>query len=619
MKILQVSKLLIVISMISVIFLQSIPVSGRDYSAPETITLPEGNDFATLELRDPWDMDAFTDVSLGFNSTGSDHYLKDFQVSDGVFSARTSSGFPSFHPLYPGNQTGMRFGKTGVVHPIDTSKYQCFSMAMYVDPGSLSYHNISWIEDLNITQGGLTYGMKTSTGIWRLYSYNLSTYPYQNGSTWNTKDWLGLRIKPIDQADKFFAVDWIRLTDCTAVNYTLDNLPTDTDSIWIGTGSPERLILVATGISESQFTLDVQGIQPGTYNLYVKNASGDNVQATEILVIEPAPIPSFTNPSPIIGADYATLAGNPWDMKDNQDIIGSHCTSYEFLNDILYVDTLSPSGLPSSCIGGGANEADPKLYLNTPIADDITQYRYLSFRHNIKGQWSRPIEGMILRLIWEMSGLAPRVCKYVSRQVSLDVGWQTYWVDLYDPYNGIPAEVGGVGSSACPDASSVKWKSQPGSLSQFRLDPNENVLSSTMHQEFDWIRLTKVPSVFQGVPFPIQVSMNKSPDRIQSITFYYTTDVNQPTQHPADGSMVVSKTPQADMNPAQDEALDKIFLPLVFNKYAPPIVLPPVENEIKFLWDTKSVAPGEYYVCAVTFDGYNQTTFCSHAPVQIKP
>jgi hypothetical protein len=83
--------------------------------------------------------------------------------------------------------------------------------------------------------------------------------------------------------------------------------------------------------------------------------------------------------------------------------------------------------------------------------------------------------------------------------------------------------------------------------------------------------------------------------------------------------MVVSKTPQADLNPAQGEALDEIFLPLVFNKYAPPFVLPPVENEIKFLWDTKSVTPGEYYICAVTFDGYNQTTFCSHAPVQVKP
>ena len=197
----------------------------------------------------------------------------------------------------------------------------------------------------------------------------------------------------------------------------------------------------------------------------------------------------------------------------------------------------------------------------------------------------------------------------------LDVGWQTYWVDLYDLWNGTPAEVGGLSASSCPK--NVHWSTQPGTLSQFRLDPNENILNFTFHQEFDWIRLTKVPSVYQGVDFPIQVSMNKSPTTISAITFYYTNDLNQPTQHLAQGTRKVEN--QETTNQPALAGTYQIFIPVVQNRYAPPIELPSVDNEILFQWDTSSVAPGEYYTCAVTSDGYNQTTFCSEAPVKILP
>jgi hypothetical protein len=139
-----------------------------------------------------------------------------------------------------------------------------------------------------------------------------------------------------------------------------------------------------------------------------------------------------------------------------------------------------------------------------------------------------------------------------------------------------------------------------------------------MHQEFDWIRLTKVPAVMQGANFPIQVSMNKSPDAIQSITFYYTTNVNHPKQNLAEGSIVVPEAAQ-DTRVQKLEAAHQVFLPVVNRNYAPPIELPPVENEIQFVWHTASVVPGEYHICAVSTDGYNMTTFCSEAPVKVLP
>jgi hypothetical protein len=224
---------------------------------------------------------------------------------------------------------------------------------------------------------------------------------------------------------------------------------------------------------------------------------------------------------------------------------------------------------------------------------------------------------MVIRWIWEMAGLAPAVCKYVSREIALDVDWVTYWVDLHDPWNGTPVEVGGTGSGACP--TNVQWKTQQGTLTQFRMDPNENVLNYTFHQEFDWIRLTKVPTVIQGLVFPIQVSMNKAPETIETITFYYTDDLSDPTQHLAQGGAPSQVQQTGGAQKLGPQAANQVFLPFVGKRYSPPITLPSVENEIRFDWKTNAVVPGEYYICAVTADGYNQTTFCSQAPVQVLP
>ncbi|MFN2303002.1 MAG: hypothetical protein ACK2TV_04645, partial [Anaerolineales bacterium] len=269
-----------------------------------------------------------------------------------------------------------------------------------------------------------------------------------------------------------------------------------------------------------------------------------------------------------------------------------------------------------ACLGG-EGEADSKIYLNTPVSGDISQYRYLSFRHKLDGSWSVAAKGMVIRFIWEMSELAPKACKYVSREIALDVVWKNYWVDLHNPRNGTPIEVGGLNASSCPWP--VQWKAQPGSLAQFRLDPNENTLITTMHQEFDWIRLTKVPSVMKGVPYTIQLSLNKLPSAIRSIVFYYTTDTKQPTQNLAKDSSVVENIIGEDVEIPMLEGAARIFIPAAMDKYTPPVELPQVENEIRFDWDTDSVAPGEYYICAVTKDDYNTTTFCSEAPVQVIP
>ena len=78
-------KILLVVFSIFNIGILSIPVAARDNAAPETVILREGNDFATLVLRDPWDIDSFSDISQGFNIFGTQYNLYDFQFGNGVF------------------------------------------------------------------------------------------------------------------------------------------------------------------------------------------------------------------------------------------------------------------------------------------------------------------------------------------------------------------------------------------------------------------------------------------------------------------------------------------------------------------------------------------------------
>lgn len=595
-------------------------------AAAQAETIGEGVDFATLELDDPWDMDSFYDISNWINHAGDANLLADIQVADGVFSARATGNYSEFYLLFPGYEPGLYEPNFGVLHPINSSEYACVYLTMKVDVDTNRdyYFNLGWVEDKTIDWGssawGRTYGNKIVPNQWVTYKIPLATWPYQAGDHWNSlPEWQGLRVTPIfDRPNTKFAVDWVRLTNCQPVNYTISGLSSGTYSLWLGAGNPERKIRYVESFSpnnKGQYTLDTQGIAAGHYNLYVKNSAN---QFTFIgqLNVDGAPIPVFTHPSPLTGEDYSTLAGNPWDMSSNADIDRTYCVNWTTRDGILNLETLSPSSLPSDCYGG-VPEADPVIYLNTPASVDIRDYRYLSFRHYIEGAWSAPEEGMVVRWIWRVQhpSTPNGYCEYVSREIMLDVGWKTYWIDLHDPWNGSAVQVGTAGSPLCDK--NIDWKDQSNALLYFRIDPNENTWASSMHQKFDWIRLTKVPSIQRGNKFPIQISMNEDPYSLSSISFYYTDDPNQPTQMPVQSASANSEQAQ----PAPDAQIDspRLLLPIVMTNYAAPYQPPPVENEVLFWWDTGSVNPGTYYLCVVADDGYNQTTFCSDAPVQVLP
>jgi len=569
-------------------------------SAQNSHTVREGIDFATRILHDAWDMSEFSDIGQWLNQTGTENALLNIQVQDGVFSAYASSGRSYFFALYPGYDPGMTSGKIGRQFPIDSSTYSCFYLAMQVQSPTSTYYQFTWGDESVVhSVWGMPYGLRLPAGIWKLHRIDLKTWPYISGTPWTGREvWNSLSIVPSLTGDTSFAVDWLRLTDCSPVYVNLSGLPANTYDIWLEVSNPARSILAVEGFSPQTgggYAWDVQGIQPGTYGYTVK-ISGSNViiQQGQLTII-PTPILSFTRPSYLSGPDYATSFGNAWDM-DPTDVDDVTCADWLIQDDILQVDTHPPSELPPECIGEGAGESEPHIFMNVPGFSSPAAFRYLSFYASLDGTYSKILQGEIVRLVWGLQ-YNGQVCYYVSRSISLDVGWQVYQADLYDAWNGYP-EV--IVPANCPWKS---WKdqSQVGPLVLLSVDPNENVTDYTFHQEFDWIRLSMADPVFRGQPYRVELVFQKVISQPYIITYYYTTDPAQPTQN-----LAQRYTSSGSF---------KTFLPLISADDM--AVGGAAPQTVNFLWDTSNIGTGEYYLCAQVNDGYNQAIYCSETPVLI--
>ncbi len=597
---------------LNIIFVFSMLTFGRgevgQAAAGIAYEVGESKDFATAVLNDPWDMAEFSDVSQWINHAGS-NLLLDLKVDNGQFSAHTATAYSEFFVLFPGYKPGLVMGKVGARHPIPSAEYNCLYIAMKSGwPGNVNnYFSAMWAPDWNVEEWadtskvwGNAYGNKLSKSVWKLYKINLQNPENLQNKPWTHQSlWQTLRITPSLVQDTNFTVDWIRLTSCSqSVPVNLQNLPAGEHSLWIESVETGQEILVLESFSVSgngSYTWDVQGIAPGVYTYRVKPVGGGGVIQQGQLTVNQAPVISFVKPSPFSGQDYASSVGNAWDMTSESDIIDSSCISIGFNAGVLNTVTLSPSQV-DGCKGSGANEMDDKLYLNTPQNLDVRPYRYFSMRHKIDGAWSVPELGMVGRWIWRTAGEG---CEYVTREIAYDVGWETYWVDLFDAWNGFPVQAS---ASRCDKK---HWTQENRTVFGFRFDPNENITGGSFYQSIDWMRLTKVDQAQQGTPFKVMLDLNKPVSQLTSLKIYYTSDLQNPTQH------VVK---QIFPSPPSVDGENLVFIPLANLKHAGDLEL---EADWSMLWDTLNVSPGEYYLCAVANDGLNQTVDCSEAPLQV--
>jgi hypothetical protein len=123
----------------------------------------------------------------------------------------------------------------------------------------------------------------------------------------------------------------------------------------------------------------------------------------------------------------------------------------------------------------------------------------------------------------------------------------------------------------------------------------------TFHQKFDWFKLTAEDRVKAGAVFPIAYTASK---HLADIDFYYTTDRANPTQHAVRLAGGQNQPPSGNY---------RLYLPKVGRNMGQSV------TGTSASWDTAGVSSGRYYVCAVAKDGYNTTTWCSDAPVNVVP
>ena len=591
-------------------------------------------------------MSEFSDISQYINGYGRHPSIISPLTQNGLFTATSTASATDhdafFFPLFPGLPGFMQLGDLGSIDPIDSSFYRCFYIAMKVDtPNTDDSLQVFWypsqVLDAPSPYGsGATFAIQlypewSAAKYWKLFKVDLANPPNGTmGHAWAAySPWQGLHVTPTLYDSVPFAVDWIRLTPChTEAKYfapiTWTPNPAIT-AIWVRPQGTTRDIRVQNGLngSSGSYSLDTQGLAPGTYQV---GLGADTTCCTQWsatpLQVNAATVIEYDRPSMTSGTDYATLTGNAWDMTTIEDVDQIDCASWALANGLLALDTPYPAALPDACRGAGVGEADPRITLNLPgtlLSGYL--YRYLSFRMYQSGEVSLPADGMVIRWIWTTTNR----CTRVSADAPLEVGWHTYNIDLYNPFNGTPVEA--APSYNCPtgvDMLKPWWL--VGQIMTLRFDPNENwtgnlVPAQTFHQEIDWIRLSKVDSVVQGEIFPILVTLNKDASTVQYINFYYTTSVYNPVQHfigqfrPSHASLAQPESPAGSPSPDWGAAVSNTYLPSIQNRH---IIYPPVaSNQVRQLWYTTPVAPGEYSICAQAFDGYNLTTYCSEAPMQV--
>jgi hypothetical protein len=531
----------------------------------------EANEFSTTVLGNPWDMSQFADISQYLNGAGRHPSLTGIEVKNGLFSARSIGDYTGelafFFPLYYGYNGFMQIGENlGSVKPVPSDEYRCLYIAMkvdspqYIGPSGTQpdLFRVFWhatkVNPYHEGPSGGTYVYlypetinypwdKPVVHRWQLHKLDLGNPPilYDGSTEWNQEPlWRGLEITPTIYKNIDFQIDWIRLTSCTDSPQHQAEItwnPTgEFDTIWGKPVGTNREIMLVTGIDGSlgMHLLDTKGLAPGKYKIGLGKLGADcSSQGTQCdwsdddLVINQTPTLEFLQPSPFSGQDYATLAGNPWDMNNAGDATKISCTLESFLDGILSLDTQYPANLSGSCRGEGLGEADPKIHLT--LKGEISSagdFRYLSLRLFQNGGYATPADGMIGRWIWTRGNN----CTLVSADIPYDVGWQNYTIDLFDPFNGTPV------TSAPAGCGLTAWRDS-GKITSIRFDPNENytgvfVPAIVFHQEIDWIRLTKTDQAIKGQPYPIRFTLNKLPSTLTSNNLFYTDNLTDPLKFP---------------------------------------------------------------------------------------
>ncbi|MBK6427322.1 MAG: hypothetical protein IPF82_14295 [Blastocatellia bacterium] len=271
------------------------------------------------------------------------------------------------------------------------------------------------------------------------------------------------------------------------------------------------------------------------------------------LTINTPPICHVLQPDGEGGLDYASfIRNNPWNMAEASDIqltTGLAGGFPQFLLDST-ANGVRGDHLRGQNPNGNADPAVFYLFENTMNPIDANRFRNLSFRMSVTG--ARDIGlGSVARILWQTTAGGSQV--QTSEDIIVNSGWNRYVFDLpamlKDP--GVPANDG------------IPWG---GTMKYFRIDPHE---FSTVREFFiDNVKIAADDE--SNGRFAITWAATDTDDNA-SIQFFYDTD-----NVGFNGTAIVSGIEENDPGNV-------------------------------WLWDTRGVPNGTYFVYAVINDGLNTT------------
>lgn len=592
---------------------QSITVTGP--SSP--VTVADGEDFATRELRNAWDFNERLDIGWEQNFAGNS-----IGVANGVwFGTNEIAGghvfplFPDFkgtvhsEPL-PGDKS---LPLLGINHRINASKYT--QLCYKVRPSSRSVYAVYWSNDESKSAYWPDGGNKGASfdgyypypwrlGIantgWQIYCFDMSAIGSnfeQSAGSWSGNVF-ALRLDPSvnGPVGATTELDWVRVFDPSTsptVNITwntsglnsfqMRTIYVDTDNSGYDGVPLKRFI---DGVDPGTYALKTATLPPGNYYFYVSAQEAGPGQLTgpitysnysARLTINDTPIVHITSPSQTSGKEYAAEElGNAWDM----DSSGTDLANLDRAN---YPDTLrqftneSFAGSPDAEDAGtifqamanpplpGFNEGDNQVHLKIPAGRpiDAGKYRYLVYRiaadaTNFPTIEQRVREGWVTRFIWwnnDVIGDGGDPGGHV-----LYTGWHTYANDLWNQNleRGIP------------------WTSNS-FIKNLRIDPLETAIYTWFY--LDWVRLyaENRPS---NNEFTITWNLQDNDNSSFNVSLYYDNDNSG-----FDGTLITSLSGVSG-------------------------------GSNSYVWNTSGLPNGSrYYVYAVVSDGVNTAKY--YSPVDV--
>jgi hypothetical protein len=578
--------------------------AGRTAAAPSatltlgTTVISEGDDFATTELAQPWDMDSgpypdYTTMLKNFKRNK-------FSQSGGMYHLEGTNTDPRVWLHWTGIDNTQKVLKMGDQYPIDANKYRLLSFYLCMDQVVPDYtwgSNVYWFYDRSSHDdpaNGIsnyiywkTEGLYQTANQCNLVVFDLKKLGTYNGA-WNNspRKPMGLRLdinnKPAD-----YDLAWVRLTTRDLNNIvpmTWSGAPSGQQKFYMSmTGCGQDGILVGTSSGTSgtfnwgdqiqdqgkeKFPLPLpESFEPDSYHVYMKSSNGSISCANSELEVKAAPRFEILQPSRISGPDYATeVANNAWGMDsptDMENLVGVQNVTYN--NGILKATT---------------TQSDPRFFLNVVGSINASKYKYVTFRMYVPGEQSI-VNGWVQRFHWWYQSVNDAVS---TEDMVIYEGWHNYTIDL----------------STAPLTSSGSWSGNP---KTFRFDPLETPGGSVVN--LDYMTLTAEQSVTQGNTYP--VIYNPLGGGSTTVTFSYDNDTNA-----SNGFSPALEFQQAASELAWAFGVHTVFMPIIRMPDEIPI------NGLTYLWNTSSVAKGEYYIVATITDGINTTTWYSESPVTVK-